>query len=336
MSPATTAPTMATPALHNAYLRVLERVLARRGCVSGLNSHRWGEYVDSDSLVAVLSEVSTTPAWPGLGLEIGADTDLLLHGRLGYAMAVSACLADALELMCRYSPLRAPAIRMAIDSNSREQTCVRINAEGLPPIARQLVGEALLVIVEQALRSLSSQTFFEARYQVPWPRPEWAAAYREHLDGKVEFSAAGLTFAFPTSLLQSPCLGSDPQACASACAECERLLSQRRNDVSERVKLSLLSWRGPWPDAATMASRLAMSRRQLFRELSSEGCTYRGLVDTLRCEQACAALSHSDASMEVIAEQLGYADGSNFSRCFRRWTGLTPRQWRLRDRSASH
>ena len=34
--------------------------------------------------------------------------------------------------------------------------------------------------------------------------------------------------------------------------------------------------------------------------------------------------------LEGIAERLGYADSSNFSRSFRRWSGVTPREFRLR------
>ncbi|PKN32436.1 MAG: hypothetical protein CVU61_18020, partial [Deltaproteobacteria bacterium HGW-Deltaproteobacteria-19] len=44
---------------------------------------------------------------------------------------------------------------------------------------------------------------------------------------------------------------------------------------------------------------------------------------------------HSDASIERIAERLGYRDTSNFSRTFRRWAGTTPSLWREQVRGNS-
>ena len=77
-----------------------------------------------------------------------------------------------------------------------------------------------------------------------------------------------------------------------------------------------------------MAVVECMAARTLIRHLREEGVTYQQLLDNVREELACWLLLHSSMSVEAIAERLGYQDTSNFSRTFRRWLGVTPRDFR--------
>ena len=80
--------------------------------------------------------------------------------------------------------------------------------------------------------------------------------------------------------------------------------------------------------AAELAAHLHLSPRSLHRHLTAEGLGLRALYDELRSERARCWLRDTDLSVERIAERLGYADTSNFARCFKRWTGMTPRGFR--------
>jgi AraC-like DNA-binding protein len=46
-------------------------------------------------------------------------------------------------------------------------------------------------------------------------------------------------------------------------------------------------------------------------------------------------LARSNTPLGDIALALGYPDQSAFSRAFRRWSGQSPRSWRLAQRSAA-
>jgi AraC-like DNA-binding protein len=53
-----------------------------------------------------------------------------------------------------------------------------------------------------------------------------------------------------------------------------------------------------------------------------------------RCRRARAIeLLRTQASIEEIAECLGYTDPANFTRAFRRWTGRSPRAARKTGRA---
>jgi AraC-like DNA-binding protein len=77
-----------------------------------------------------------------------------------------------------------------------------------------------------------------------------------------------------------------------------------------------------------VAEALGISTRTLHRKLKAEGVVFSDITDAHQHKQACALLRDARLSVEEVAEQVGYSDVSNFTRAFRRWTGLTPAAFR--------
>jgi AraC-like DNA-binding protein len=101
---------------------------------------------------------------------------------------------------------------------------------------------------------------------------------------------------------------SDIVACSIEYLEANHTRAVRVDEVASHVAVS--------------SSRLA----HLFKER-----TGRGLIEylhELRIARACAALLESDASVQSVATQCGYADARFFHRMFRRHTGCNPGQYR--------
>jgi AraC-like DNA-binding protein len=71
-----------------------------------------------------------------------------------------------------------------------------------------------------------------------------------------------------------------------------------------------------------------LSRRNLQRELKKENATYRDIVDQVRYVKATTMLHDPDVPLRDIAFQLKYANESHFIRAFRRWSGVTPGEYR--------
>ena len=78
----------------------------------------------------------------------------------------------------------------------------------------------------------------------------------------------------------------------------------------------------------TIAESLAMSRRTLQRAIANRGLTYSQLLGESRQRRAVQWLDHTNKPITEIALDLGYTDASNFSRAFRRCTGLSPSDFR--------
>lgn len=83
-----------------------------------------------------------------------------------------------------------------------------------------------------------------------------------------------------------------------------------------------------YPDINHTADAVGLSARTLQRRLADEGESYHHLVDTVRFDVGLRLLSDSETRLIDIAAELGYADQANFTRAFRRWTGMSPRAFR--------
>ena len=171
-----------------------------------------------------------------------------------------------------------------------------------------------------------------SRCRVPWPAPAWSDRYAEVLQGEVEFSAAELELSFPAELLEWPCLTADALAHGQAVQDCERRLAEleSHSPLVDRIRRHLAACPQHFPSAAELAASLHVSTRSLFRQLQLGQTSYQSLLDEIRRERAQWHLQHGLEPIAVIAERLGYVDGSNFSRAFKRWFGQTPAQYRAR------
>jgi len=116
----------------------------------------------------------------------------------------------------------------------------------------------------------------------------------------------------------------------------ERRLQSRRLEIaaapfSELVRRQVAMRLGlKAVDAAALADSLGLSRRQLFRRLSSEGTSCQKIIDGVRLSRARHLLDAGDAPIADIAFALGFPDQSSFTRAFRRMSGQTPGDWRNR------
>ena len=80
-----------------------------------------------------------------------------------------------------------------------------------------------------------------------------------------------------------------------------------------------------------------MSRRTLQRRLFEAEMSFTQLLDQTRFETARELLgTDSEIPITEVAHALGYENLSNFSRAFKRWSGVSPRQFRMSQFSSAH
>ena len=84
------------------------------------------------------------------------------------------------------------------------------------------------------------------------------------------------------------------------------------------------------PKMADVARRLAMSERTLHRRLSERSVSFKSLVRKTRRHVAENLLRNSRYPVTEVAFLTGFSEQSAFHRAFKRWSGITPAQWRAR------
>jgi AraC-like DNA-binding protein len=72
-----------------------------------------------------------------------------------------------------------------------------------------------------------------------------------------------------------------------------------------------------------------MSARTLSRKLHEEGVAFTEILEETRAALAKSYLAERNLPVSEIAWLLGYREVSSFTHAFKRWTGMTPRQFRL-------
>jgi len=77
-----------------------------------------------------------------------------------------------------------------------------------------------------------------------------------------------------------------------------------------------------------IAEKIGLSRQTLFRQLKAEDTTFEKVLDELRHRLALQYLRGKKASVNETAYLVGFSEPAAFSRAFKRWTGMNPREMR--------
>jgi AraC-like DNA-binding protein len=110
----------------------------------------------------------------------------------------------------------------------------------------------------------------------------------------------------------------------------EYLAHMHRSAIGMRVRAKLVDQlsSGQAKEEA-IAGFLGLSSRTLQRKLKEEGTSYAQILNDTRKELASQYISNSRLSISEISYLLGFAEPTNFTRAFRRWTGKSPSEYRM-------
>jgi len=84
-------------------------------------------------------------------------------------------------------------------------------------------------------------------------------------------------------------------------------------------------------DTKMIAGKLGVNLRTLQRRIKEQGTTLKVLIEQARYQSAKTLLLTDELSTEQIAQQLAYSDVSNFMRAFKRWSGTTPKKFKVEN-----
>ena len=101
-------------------------------------------------------------------------------------------------------------------------------------------------------------------------------------------------------------------------------------DALRQLVGTLLKYDGA-PRIVTMAEITGHSVRSLQRHLAKYGLTHFQIVDQARYQAATRLLKDADIRITDIGMDPGYADSAHFSRAFKRWAGVSPREYRSHE-----
>lgn len=270
---------------------------------------------------------------PALGLDFGRRLQFTTHGALSQAAVSCDTLEEALVSLIRYYPTRFAGFDMRFFLDGEDAVIQLEDLVGLLHLEPFMVEALFTSIMEVNLLLFGTTLVLDGSCRIRFGRPDHAAAYRDVFYDAIRFDQPANQLRFKASYLDMPMALANPVARRIAEAECEAALrqSERKVSVLARVRKRLEKAGDALPDMAQLAEEMHVTTRTLRRQLEAFGVRYQELVNQVRLERAQRLLVSTRLPVEDIALRLGYSDPSNFGRAFRRWTGLSPSDYRRRE-----
>lgn len=200
--------------------------------------------------------------------------------------------------------------------------------------AKSKAGEAYGLALWHRFFSWLIATPIEVRaVRLQSPQAEQPQAYQKLFGCQVEFACPQNGFDFHARYLELPLMQNEKSLRDFLRTAPYQMMVEPQqaetNELIARVRRAMGYDLGAgFPTFDEVAKTLNMSAPTLRRHLRREGVSYQGLKDSCRRDAAVAYLARPELSVNAIAALMGFTDPSAFHRSFKKWTGLTPGQYR--------
>lgn len=269
---------------------------------------------------------------PALALHYGQTVDLAQISIAGLLFQASETFAELFVLVNRYGKLV-----VEVDVGSADRFQLQRDAAGVWLVDTRPDANAFPELTEATFARFicAASRWVDARavraVHVTHPAPAYQAEYERVLGVPVAFDQARNALLMDEARLTARKPQQPRYVFGILSEHAEALLAELQASklVRGRVEsllMPLLHTGEVRIDA--VAGRMGLSRQTLYRRLRAEGVTFERVLDELRHRLARHYLAGGKVSVNETAYLVGFSDPAAFSRAFKRWTGVSPREAR--------
>ena len=197
---------------------------------------------------------------------------------------------------------------------------------------RPVIGANLLIAIKRTCELLVGQELPLRRVDLQGKAPARPERYETLFGSKVQFGKSADAMVFDVNILELPIVHTPESVSAMIDDIPGRLFTTpigNNKSIAERVRALLgHDFSRGIPSQQAVAQRLGLSASALRRNLAREGSSYQALKKELRLHRARQLLADENLSLADVATQLGFPAASAMHRAFKKWTGLTPGEYR--------
>jgi AraC-like DNA-binding protein len=283
-----------------------------------------------DRLVRLLEACAAELSCPDFGLRAGFAQGRDALGPIALVALHCATVGEAIEAIARYLNLLNSALELQL-LNRRSGSRVSYELKVLRAGPTCQIEQWTLAVGLRVLRVIASDQARPKAILLPHAPLLPLAHYTSFFGCPVRFSQAAYGIELFATDLKRPMLRNDPELKNLISDYIEKIADPALNSLRDQIDLVV---RKLLPTGRcnldTVASHFYVSVRTLQRRLEQEHLVFENIVEAARHAGAEHYLADPAVRMSVVAGLLGYGTQSSFSHAFKRWHGMSPREWRKR------
>jgi AraC-like DNA-binding protein len=289
------------------------------------------EHVDVVHYFDVWRRTMTLVPDPAFPLHASAAFQLEDHEVFGFLAMSCETLGQAYERTATYRALYCVGARWELQIDPDATRVIWYPWPGdVRDVGYRAAMDFAVYDMAKAIRRLGQGDPMPTAVRLVHQAPEKTEPFTTYYGVEPQFGSPLYELVYPPGLTELPIATFNSRLRDYFDEECQRLVSQTASGpsmVEQLRKLLINAMDGGDTSIETMAKRLGQSSRSLQRHLSDEGTRYSDVLADVRAEFAKRYLARGTISASEVAYLLGFTEPPAFFKAFRRWTGMTPREF---------
>ncbi|WP_341305108.1 AraC family transcriptional regulator [Pseudomonas sp. TMP25] len=260
---------------------------------------------------------------PLIGLRLGCALQVGHLDMVGALLMSCETVGEALDALLEYYPIVGEGGEFSLRDEG-QQLCLVYQPQY--QIRRDERVEAVLASLLHMTCWITGSKVSPLLLSFSHPARGSEASYAELLACPLQFAAAENTLVFAAADLQVTLIQANAMMREHLRGLADNLL-ERLGTQSLSARVQQLQRAQPRWGKERISEQLELSGRHLSRKLAEEGASFKLLREQVLYQMAEQFLRESP-SVNEVAERLGFSDESAFAKAFRRWSNMTPGQFR--------
>ena len=260
-----------------------------------------------------------------LGMLAG-QVPVVEHGDFGKMVYQAFTLNDAILTFCHNAKIEYSRADFYLTQDEQQAWFCRGPIDGDDPMQRQQVELYVLIMMIDTIRLGAGSHWQPATLYLQNDDAKGLANVPLFRHANTRFGCKATAIGFPLELLGKPLQGD-----IAAFTKPENALEDITldPDFGNSLRRVLQNYMPFTPLSLDITAEIiGIPPRTLQRYLKKSGLTYQEIIEQLRYEKALPLLQDTQQNILEVALELGYSDAAHFSRAFRRWAGMSPREYR--------
>jgi AraC-like DNA-binding protein len=287
---------------------------------------------DSDYYDFFADVARCDPNGIGLPLRVGGTMRCENYGAFGLAWKSALDLLGSCERAERYARILTSVSTYQV-RETESGILMHLHRDGdRENLGLRLSNEATIASIAALSQEVSTDRFRASAVYFKHAAPATTVPHEQHFDCPVHFDTEMDALLVSHEVMRTPNQLGDPAIVKFFDSHLDDEVSKIDDDSSlerrARAKISMALSQGV-PALSEIAAQFGMSGRTLQRRLSDRGYSFQAVVDESRRELAERLLRETSYPIAEVAFLTGFSEQSAFNRAFKRWSGQTPRSFRL-------